>query len=243
MIISLVVILRRKSGIHLSGADFKPERSALGEILSIGIPVMMQDGFIQVSFMIITIIANHRGLTDAAAVGIVEKIISFLFLVPSSMLSTVSALGAQNIGAGKHDRVDAILRYAIGIGLTFGLIVAVAVQFIAPSVVRPFTSDEAVVLAGASYIRGYIFDCLFAGVQFSFSGYFCAYGKSELSFLHNTLSILLVRVPGAYLASKFFPQTLLPMGLASACGSLFSILVCVIAYHWLKRQQKAVLHG
>lgn len=130
MIISLVVILRRKSGIHLSGADFKPERSALGEILSIGIPVMMQDGFIQVSFMIITIIANHRGLTDAAAVGIVEKIISFLFLVPSSMLSTVSALGAQNIGAGKHDRVDAILRYAIGIGLTFGLIVAVAVQFI-----------------------------------------------------------------------------------------------------------------
>ena len=243
VIISLVVILRRKSGIHLSGADFKPERSALGEILSIGIPVMMQDGFIQVSFMIITIIANHRGLTDAAAVGIVEKIISFLFLVPSSMLSTISALGAQNIGAGKHDRVDAILRYAIGIGLTFGLIVAVAVQFIAPSVVRPFTSDEAVVLAGASYIRGYIFDCLFAGVQFSFSGYFCAYGKSGLSFLHNTLSILLVRVPGAYLASKFFPQTLLPMGLASACGSLFSILVCVIAYHWLKRQQKAVLHG
>ena len=243
VIISLVVILRRKSGIHLSGADFKPERSALGEILSIGIPVMMQDGFIQVSFMIITIIANHRGLTDAAAVGIVEKIISFLFLVPSSMLSTVSALGAQNIGAGKHDRVDAILRYAIGIGLTFGLIVAAAVQFIAPSVVRPFTSDEAVVLAGASYIRGYIFDCLFAGVQFSFSGYFCAYGKSGLSFLHNTLSILLVRVPGAYLASKFFPQTLLPMGLASACGSLFSILVCVIAYHWLKRQQKAVLYG
>ena len=238
VIISLVVILRRKSGIHLSGADFKLERSALGEILSIGIPVMMQDGFIQVSFMIITIIANHRGLTDAAAVGIVEKIISFLFLVPSSMLSTVSALGAQNIGAGKHDRVDAILRYAIGIGLTFGLIVAVAVQFIAPSVVRPFTSDEAVVLAGASYIRGYIFDCLFAGVQFSFSGYFCACGKSGISFLHNSLSILLVRVPGAYLASKYFPQTLLPMGLANAAGSLFSILVCVIAYAILTRREK-----
>ncbi len=55
-------------------------------------------------------------------------------------------------------------------------------------------------------------------------------------------AILLVRVAGAYLASKFFPQTLLPMGLL-ACGSLFSILVCMIAYHWLKRQQKAVLYG
>ena len=132
-------------------------------MLSIGIPVMLQDGFIQVSFMIITIIANQRGLTDAAAVGIVEKIISFLFLVPSSLLSTVSALGAQNIGAGKHERVDAILRYAIGIGLGFGGVMALLMQFIAPSVVRPFTAEEAVVLAGASYLRGYIFDCMFAG--------------------------------------------------------------------------------
>ena len=244
VIVSLAVILRRKStGIRLSRADFRPRRETLGEILSIGVPVMLQDGFIQVSFMIITIIANRRGLTDAAAVGIVEKIISFLFLVPSSMLSTVSALGAQNIGAGKHDRVDTILRYAIGIGVGFGVIVAAAIQFIAPAVVRPFTTDEAVVLAGASYIRGYIFDCLFAGIQFSFSGYFCAYGKSGLSFLHNTLSILLVRVPGAWLASRFFPQTLLPMGLASACGSLFSSVVCVIAYLWLKKNQKERLHG
>lgn len=244
VIVSLAVILRRKStGIRLSRADFRPRRETLGEILSIGVPVMLQDGFIQVSFMIITIIANRRGLTDAAAVGIVEKIISFLFLVPSSMLSTVSALGAQNIGAGKHDRVDTILRYAIGIGVGFGVIVAAAMQFVAPAVVRPFTTDEAVVLAGASYIRGYIFDCLFAGIQFSFSGYFCAYGKSGLSFLHNTLSILLVRVPGAWLASRFFPQTLLPMGLASACGSLFSSVVCVIAYLWLKKNQKERLHG
>ena len=246
VMVSLWVILKRQDGIRLTCEDFKPKKDTLGEILGIGVPVMLQDGFIQVSFMVITIIANQRGLTDAAAVGIVEKIISFLFLVPSSMLSTVSALGAQNIGAGKHDRVDAILRYAIGIGVAFGTVMAILMQFIAPSVVRPFTSDEAAVLAGASYIRGYIFDCLFAGIQFSFSGYFCAYGKSGLSFLHNTLSILLVRVPGAYLASRFFPQTLLPMGLASACGSLFSSVICVIAYLWLKRhltQTKEALHG
>ena len=242
VVLSLWVILCRKNtGIQLSGRDFRLQRETLGEILAIGVPVMLQDGFIQVSFMIITIIANQRGLTDAAAVGIVEKIISFLFLVPSSMLSTVSALGAQNIGAGKYDRVDSTLRYAITIGVAFGGVMAVLMQFIAPAVVRPFTSDEAVVLAGASYIRGYIFDCLFAGIQFCFSGYFCAYGKAGLSFLHNSLSILLVRVPGAWLASRFFPQTLLPMGLASAGGSLFSSIVCGIAYAWLKKQQKAQL--
>ena len=76
-------------------------------------PVALQDGFIQIAFLVITIIANRRGLNQAAAVGIVEKIISFLFLVPSSMLSSVSALAAQNIGAGKHDRARETLHYAL----------------------------------------------------------------------------------------------------------------------------------
>ena len=186
----------------------------------------------------LTIIANRRGLTDAAAVGIVEKIIGFLFLIPSSMLSTVSALGAQNIGAGKPERARLTLRYAAMIACSFGIAVVILTLFIAEPLVGLFTPDAAVAAAGGQYLRGYIWDSFFAGVQFSFSGYFCACGKSGISFLHNSLSILLVRVPGAYLASKYFPQTLLPMGLANAAGSLFSILVCVIAYAILTRREK-----
>ena len=86
-----------------------PAAPIMGKILKIGIPVAFQDGLIQIAFIVITIIANQRGLNDAAAVGIVEKVISFLFLVPSSMLSTVSALGAQNIGAGKQERAVCVI--------------------------------------------------------------------------------------------------------------------------------------
>ena len=98
--VSLVVIRRERDGIALTRGDLRPRRAVMGRILRIGVPVALQDGLIQIAFLFITVIANRRGLTDAAAVGIVEKIISFLFLVPSSMLSTVSALGAQCIGAG-----------------------------------------------------------------------------------------------------------------------------------------------
>ncbi len=87
-------------GISLSRKDLKPKTEVILNLLKVGIPVALQDGFIQISFLIITIIANNRGLNDAAAVGIVEKIIGILFLVPSSMLSTVSVLSAQNAGAG-----------------------------------------------------------------------------------------------------------------------------------------------
>ena len=236
--VSLLVILKKKTRISVKRADFRPERVTMGQVLKIGVPIAAQDGFIQVAFIIITIIANRRGLSVAAAVGIVEKIISFLFLVPSSMLSTVSALGAQNMGAGKYERADQILRYAMGITVGFGLIVSLLIQIIAGPVVGLFTTDATVILLGAQYIRGYIWDCIFAGVHFSFSGYFCAYGKSEISFVHNLIAILCVRIPGVYLTSKIFPDTLFPMGLATATGSLLSVIICMIAFDWLKKQKR-----
>ncbi|MFR5702150.1 MAG: MATE family efflux transporter [Eubacterium ramulus] len=207
--------------------------------MRIGLPIALQDGLIQVAFIIITIIANRRGLSDAAAVGIVEKIISFLFLVPSSMLSAVSALGAQNIGAGKPERAVRTLYYSIGITVGFGVIIlSIIIQFVATPVVGLFTADAAVVVLGTQYIRGYIWDCIFAGIHFSFSGYFCAIGRSELSFIHNITAIVLVRVPRVYLTSKLFPDTLFPMGLATVAGSLTSVVICLIAFHILKRQKK-----
>ena len=240
--VSLLIILKRKS-IALERADFRPRRPVMGKILKIGVPITLQDGLIQIAFIVITIITNHRGLNDAAAVGIVEKVMSFLFLVPSSMLSAVSALGAQNIGAGKPERALRTLRYAIALAVGFGLFTSIAIQFAAEPIVALFTDQSTadgaeVVRFGGQYLRGYIFDCIFAGVHFSFSGYFCACGKSGLSFLHNILAIVLMRIPGVYLTSQLFPTTLFPMGLATAAGSLLSVVICVIAFAVMRRSAK-----
>ena len=234
--VALIAIRRRRS-ITLSKSDLRPRSGVMGQILSIGVPVALQDGLIQVAFILITVIANRRGLTDAAAVGIVEKFISFVFLVPSSMLSTVSALGAQNLGAGKPERARQTLWYSIAVAAGFGVLVSILIQFIAEPVVGLFTRDEAVITAGGPYLRGYIFDCLFAGVHFCFSGYFCACGRSMISFIHNISGVALVRVPGAYLMSKMFPATLLPMGLATAAGSVLQVLICLAAYRIIRRRE------
>lgn len=234
------IAIRCRRSVAVSRADLRPRRDVMGQILGIGMPVALQDGLIQIAFILITVIANLRGLTDSAAVGIVEKLISFLFLIPSSMLSTVSAIGAQNIGAGDYGRAKQTMWYAIGIAVGFGIIVSVLFQFIAEPVVGLFTPDEGVIAAGGQYMHGYIFDCLFAGIHFCFSGYFCACGKSMISFIHNISGVALVRVPGAYLMSKMFPATLLPMGLATAAGSILQVLICIVAYRIICRRGKDV---
>lgn len=162
--------------------------------------------------------------------------ISLFFLVPSSMLSTVSALSAQNIGAGKHERASQTLACATTIAVSYGIVVSILMQFAGSTAVGLFSSDADVIRLGTQYLHSYIWDCIFAGIHFCFSGYFCAYGQSGISFLHNIISVLCARIPLAYLASKYVPDNLFPMGCAAPAGSLLSVVICVAAFIWMKRK-------
>lgn len=233
-----LIMFMRKRHILPDREDFTISRSIMSKLIKIGLPISLQDGFVQIAFITITIIANRRGLNDAAAVGIVEKIIGFLFLVPSSLLSSVSTLCAQNMGACKPERAVLTLRYAIYMAASFGLLVSLMAQFNGDGVVNLFTSDPTVITMGGEYLRGYIWDCLFAGIHFCFSGYFCACGHAGLSFMHNIITLFLARIPGVYIMSAMYPHTLYPMGLATAAGSLVSVIICLIAFAWLQRQTK-----
>lgn len=208
----------------------------LHQILSIGLPIACQDGFIQISFLIITVIANRRGVDISAAVGIVEKTISFLFLVPSSMLSTVSTIAAQSIGAGDPARARQTLRYGVGIASGIGLLFAILFQFISAPFFTLFTKDPVVQALAVQYMCTYVFDCVVAGIHFPFSGFFSASGLSILSFIHNLCSVILVRIPGAWLATKLFPDSLYAMGLAAPAGSLLSALICIGFYIALRKK-------
>ena len=238
---ALFAIRRHKEVFDVHRHDFKPRWDIISGILKIGFPIAMQDGFIQIAFIVITVIANGRGLYDAAAVGIVEKFIGLVFIVPSAMLSTVSAIASQNIGAMQVSRAQRTMWYAMGITTTYGIIVAIVLQFVPDLAVRIFSDDAQVVAMGGEYLRGYVWDCVFAGLHFCFSGFFTACGYSIISFAHNFLSIICARIPLVYLASEAFPDTLYPMGLATCLGSVLSVVICLGVYVWMSKHRKLFL--
>ena len=240
VLLALLYIAKSRHGIKLEKRDFVPEKSTMSDILKVGVPVCFQDGFIQISFILITIIANRRGVEIAAAVGIVEKIICFLFLVPSAMLSSVSAVAAQNIGAGKPKRAKQTLLHALLIAVASGVVFTVICEFLAYPILSMFTDEHSVAVFGSQYLKAYVLDCIAAGIHFCFSGYFCALGRSMVSFFHNIASILLVRVPGAYFAALLFPDNLFPMGLAAPLGSLLSAIICIAVYIYINKKTSVV---
>lgn len=239
---ALFVLFKKGLGLQITKSDFRIHKSILTDIIKVGVPIALQDGLIQIAFILITVIANTRGLIVATSVGIVEKLIGFMFLVPSAFLSAISAITAQNLGAGKERRAKQALRYGLFITVAWGIVCVVYNQFLPQTLVGMFTKDSAVIAAGCDYLRAYAFDCLFAAIHFCFSGYFCGSQKSGISFLHNIISIIVVRVPGAYLASLWFPDTLYPMGMAAPLGSVLSALICICFYVYYNHKAAGGLH-
>lgn len=216
----------------------KWKKNSAGKILTIGLPIALQDTLINFSFMAITVIANERGLVASSAVGVVEKIISFMFLVPSAMLSSISAITAQNIGAGKRERAVLSLKYGMAITAVFGILVCGYSQLLPETLTGIFTRDAEVITAAAEYLKTYSIDCILVAFTFCVNGYLCGCDKSFITFLHNLVSIVLVRIPAALLLSRAFPDTLLPMGLASPMGSMLSIVICSVYFLWRRKSVK-----
>jgi putative MATE family efflux protein len=218
--------------------SFSPDRSCVKSIFSVGLPIAMQDTLINISFMILTLVANQRGLESSSAVGIVEKLITFMFLVPSSMLSSVSAFTAQNSGAHKEDRIHECVIFAIAVTAGFGLLMCIISWAIPDTLASIFTKDSAVIKYAGEYLRSYSIDCILVGFTFVINGYLTGTNRSLITFIHNTLAIFAVRIPAAFLLSSVFPDTMFPMGFASPLGSIFSIIFLTI-YFLQKKQSKA----
>lgn len=163
VIIALISMKYRTSDIHIKKEDLHLQSQVFKHILKVGFPVAIQDGCVQIAFMIITIIANSRGLNDACCSRYCRKDDywpSLLFL--STMLATVSALSAQNIGAKTYGRARTVLKYAVMITTLYGIIVALIVEYAAPTLLGLFTKDTTVTLLGVQYISSYIMDTIFA---------------------------------------------------------------------------------
>lgn len=211
-------------------SDIRFDSYSVKKIVTVGIPIAMQDTLIQISFILITVIANTRGLIDSSAVGVVERIISFMFLVPSALLSSISAITAQNIGAGKGERAIQTRNFGIFLGVTFGAVMCL-LSWVFPDMINGiFTKDPAVIAKADGYLKTYSIDCILAGITFCFNGYLSGISKSIVTFIHNVIAIFAVRIPLAWFLSNAFRNTLMPMGLASPAGSLTSCLILLIYF-------------
>lgn len=228
----------KKKGLSVNWRLIRFDRKIIRPITEVGYPIAVHDCMIQLAFLLINMILNRRGLVDSAAAGIVEKIIATLLLVSSSVNSGVSVLCREELERDRTENARNYMYLGLFVAGLFAVVVNAFIQIFPEEVLSFFTTDSAVIRNGAKYLKGYSIVLIFAAVHYVYTGYFNALGMNGISYVHNIISSVFLRIPGVYFLSLIYPRNLYPVGLASASGSVLSAIICVCIYVYLVKAEK-----
>lgn len=119
--------------LRLRGAELgylKPAMQELRVLASKGLPMGLQMIVMSVSGLVMIGLVNREGFLVTAAYGAAQQIWTYLQMPAMAMGAAVSAMAAQNIGAGRWDRISRITGFGIGyLLLITGTMVVVILVF------------------------------------------------------------------------------------------------------------------
>lgn len=236
VIASLFVLQKQSLPVSFSRQQCRIYGNELKKILNIGVPIALQEAMVQVSFLVINTIVNNMGLMPSAGYGVAQKIVSFIMLVPSSVMQTVSAFVAQNIGAGKPDRAKRGYFTAMITGCTVGIFIFLTGFFGGGLLSSLFTSDADVIAQSALYLKGFSVDCILTCILFSSVGFFNGSGNSIPVMIQGISSAFLIRIPVSILMSKLPNTSLMLVGFATPITTIYGIIFFVICFALLRRK-------
>lgn len=237
VIVSLFILRKKDLGISLTKKQLRLNSSELKKILYVGVPIALQETTVQLSFLVINSIINGMGLMPSAGYGVAQKVVSFIMLIPSSIMQSVSAFVAQNVGAGKPKRaLQGFFTAMIG-GSALGLIMFLLGFFKGDLLSSVFTKDMAVIQQSAAYLKGFCGDCVLTCALFSSIGYFNGNGKATPVMLQGIISALFIRIPVSIFMSKLPNTSLTYVGLAAPISTIFGIIFFAVCFIMLKRQK------
>ncbi|MGH4140271.1 MATE family efflux transporter [Clostridium sp.] len=226
----LGVLYIKKNGFafEFHRSDIRLKAIKTKKIFELGLPIALQDGLINISFIIITAVINKMGLTASASLGVVEKIIVFAMLPTIAFASAIAAMTAQNMGARKPERAKQCLYIGTACSLVMGIMFYVYAQWNPTSMTALFSKDAQVIAIAALYLRSYSLDCILVCFVFCMNSFFSGCGNSLFPMIHSLLATFIIRIPVSFILSKRAGITLYEIGFASPMATLASLGMCVI---------------
>lgn len=235
VVLSILIIKKRASVFHLKKEDIGFNEEIAG-IMKIGTPIALQELLTQSSFLVLCALVNSLGLAASSGYGIASKVQSFVMLIPSSLMQSMSSFVSQNVGAGKEKRAFKSMLTGMGIGAFVGVFVFFGVIFFGDKIASLFTSDASVIEQAFNYLKGFALEAIVTSVLFSFMGYYNGHARTLWVMVQGLAQTFIVRLPMAYFMTMQPNANLLNIGLSAPSATIFGIMINILYYLYYSKQ-------
>jgi putative MATE family efflux protein len=199
----LLVLLYRRRHPLLPRLDelghFRPQPAILRAIVGKGVPMGLQMVVISLAALVMMGLVNGYGVRTAAAYGVAAQLWTYIQMPALAIGAAVSSMAAQNVGAGRWDRVGRITRAGVlfNFALTGGLVtILYLADRVALGLFLPSDSGAIEIAAHINLVAGWSF--VLFGITIVLFGVVRATGAVTPPLVILFVSMLVVRVPFAY---------------------------------------------
>jgi len=242
LIVGIAYIYRKDLPIRLRGHELRyiiPDRRLLNFVFVRGISMGLQMLIMSLSGLFMIGLVNREGVEITAAYGVAQQLWGYVQMPAMAIGAAVSAMAAQNIGAGKWDRVGKITRAGVQANLVLtGGIVALLLLFDTPAMALFLGSGSPAIpiarhiqyIASWSFVLFGVTMVLFATVR--------ANGATLGPLLILAFGIAVGRVGLAWVARPYFGQDMLWW--ASSVSSGWTMVLAILYYRYGNWRKKIV---
>ncbi|MDH7971196.1 MATE family efflux transporter [Sphingomonas sp. AR_OL41] len=152
----VIYVYARDLPIRLRGREFRwlfPERALVRTIVAKGLPMGAQMLVMSTAGLTMVGLVNRLGVDTAAAYAVSQQLWTYIQMPAMAIGVAVSSMAAQNIGAGRWDRVDAITRAGILSNTAITLVVIVAIILFDRPVMTLFVGSDSPAIPIARHIQ------------------------------------------------------------------------------------------
>ena len=168
----------------------------LKKTIAYGWASAMQQATVQMGKIAIQARVNTMGVSVAAAFAVVNRIDDFAITPEQNIAHAMTALMAQNKGAGKNDRMREGFRCGMILEIVYGAAVMVICQVFAGELMALFVKDEEVIGHGVIYLHLIAVMYILPAVTNAIQGFFRGIGDLKVT-LMSSFTNMAVRVIAA----------------------------------------------
>lgn len=175
--------------------QLRVEPHVLWMLIKLGFPPAIQQSIVSFSLLVITAILNGFGTEVTAAFNIAMRIDSVAFLPAMTIGMAVSTLVAQNIGAGKLERVAPIFRWGLLLAVSISLLISLFAIFTPGMLMHVFTHDQQLINEGIGYLRIVGITYVIFAAMFVANGVINGAGQTMATTIFSIIGLLIFRIP------------------------------------------------
>jgi putative MATE family efflux protein len=180
-------------------ADMNIDWHILGTVLRIGVPTGIQVMMVSLAELAVISFVNHFGSRATAAYGAVNQVVGYVQFPAISIGIAASIFGAQCIGARREDKLNSVVRSAVGLNYIVGGIIIGLCYLCAWFILGWFITDRETLLIAHQLLMITLWSYLVFGNSAVLSGLMRGSGSVLWPTINGIFAIWGIEVPVAWI--------------------------------------------